>query len=50
MAQRYQDKQAGFEWENSSQAMDKVDEELGELKQAINNNDLNNIEEELEIY
>ena len=27
--------------------MDKVDEELGELKQAINNNDLNNIEEEI---
>ena len=49
VAQRYQDKTGavGFEWENSSQAMDKVDEELGELKQAINNNDLNNIEEEI---
>lgn len=49
VAQRYQDKTGavGFEWENFSQAMDKVDEELGELKQAINNNDLNNIEEEI---
>ena len=39
VAQRYQDKTGavGFEWENFSQAMDKVDEELGELKQAINN-------------
>ena len=35
VAQRYQDKTGavGFEWENFSQAMDKVDEELGELKQ-----------------
>ena len=49
VAQRYQDKTGavGFEWENFSQAMDKVDEELEELKQAINNNDLNNIEEEI---
>jgi len=49
VSQRYQDKTAavGFEWENVSQAIDKVDEELGELKQAIKNNDLNNIEEEI---
>jgi MazG family protein len=49
VAQRYQDKTSavGFEWENVNQAMDKVDEELGELKQAIKNNDLNNIEEEI---
>ena len=49
VAQRYQDKTGavGFEWENVSQAMNKVDEELGELKQAIKNNDLNNIEEEI---
>ena len=46
LAQRYQDKTGavGFEWENFSQAMDKVDEELEELKQAIKNNDVNNIE------
>ena len=51
VAQRYQDKTGavGFEWENFSQAMDKVDEELGELKQAINNNDLNNIREDYRI-
>ena len=49
IAQRYQDKTGavGFEWENVAQAMDKVDEELGELKQAIKNNDFNNIEEEI---
>ena len=49
VSQRYQDKTGavGFEWENVSQAMNKVDEELGELKQAIKNNDLNNIEEEI---
>ena len=49
VAQRYQDKRGavGFEWENFSQAIDKVDEELGELKQAIKNNDINNIEEEI---
>ena len=49
VAQRYQDKTGavGFEWKNFSQAMDKVDEELVELKQAIKNNDLNNIEEEI---
>jgi len=49
IAQRYQDKTGavGFEWKNRAQAMDKVDEELGELKQAIKNNDLNNIEEEI---
>ena len=49
IAQRYQDKTGavGFEWKNLAQAMDKVDEELGELKQAIKNNDLNNIEEEI---
>ena len=49
IAQRYQDKTGavGFEWENVAQSMDKVDEELGELKQAIKNNDLNNIEEEI---
>ena len=49
VAQRYQDKTGavGFEWENYTQAMNKVDEELQELKQAIKNNDFNNIEEEI---
>ena len=49
ISQRYQDKTGavGFEWKDYAQAMDKVDEELEELKQAIKNNDLNNIEEEI---
>ena len=49
IAQRYQDKTGavGFEWENYNQAMDKVDEELNELKEAIKNNNQTNIEEEL---
>ena len=49
IAQRYQDKTGavGFEWENHSQAMAKVDEELNELKNAIKNDDKKNIEEEI---
>jgi tetrapyrrole methylase family protein/MazG family protein len=49
VSQRYQDKTGavGFEWENSNQAMLKVDEELNELKNAIKNNDYKNIEEEI---
>ena len=49
VSQRYQDKAGavGFEWENSDQAMLKVDEELNELKNAIQNNDDKNIEEEI---
>ena len=49
VSQRYQDKTGavGFEWENSDQAMLKVDEELNELKNAIQNNDDKNIEEEI---
>ena len=49
IAQRYQDKTGavGFEWENYNQAMDKVDEELNELKEAIKNNNQENIEEEI---
>ena len=49
IAQRYQDKTGavGFEWENYNQAMDKVDEELNELKEAIKNNNQKNIEEEI---
>ncbi|MFL2511043.1 MAG: nucleoside triphosphate pyrophosphohydrolase [Candidatus Neomarinimicrobiota bacterium] len=49
VSQRYQDKTGavGFEWENSNQAMLKVDEELNELKNAIKNSDNKNIEEEI---
>jgi len=49
ISQRYQDKTGavGFEWENSNQAMLKVDEELNELKNAIKNDDDKNIEEEI---
>ena len=49
IAQRYQDKTGavGFEWENYNQAMDKVDEELNELKEAIKNSNQKNIEEEI---
>ena len=49
IAQRYQDKTGavGFEWDNYNQAMDKVDEELNELKEAIKNNNQKNIEEEI---
>ena len=36
-----------FDWDNNIQVMRKVDEELNELKEAINNNYKHNIEEEL---
>ena len=36
-----------FDWDNNIQVMRKVDEELNELKEAINNNYKYNIEEEL---
>lgn len=40
-------KQVGFEWENTSQVMDKVNEELGEWKSAIESKDKEAIEDEL---
>ena len=40
-------KQVGFEWENTSQVMDKVNEELGEWKRAIDSKDKEAIEDEL---
>jgi len=40
-------KQVGFEWENTSQVMDKVNEELGEWKRAIESKDKEAIEDEL---
>ncbi|MFN8290607.1 MAG: nucleoside triphosphate pyrophosphohydrolase [Chitinophagaceae bacterium] len=39
-------KQTGFEWENKEQVWDKVEEEIGELKQAIESNDQQKTEEE----
>lgn len=38
---------AGFDWDDASGAIDKLCEELGELKQAIAHKDENNITEEL---
>ncbi|MBL0192080.1 MAG: nucleoside triphosphate pyrophosphohydrolase [Saprospiraceae bacterium] len=40
-------KQVGFEWENTSRVMDKVNEELGEWKSAIESKDKEAIEDEL---
>lgn len=39
-------KQVGFEWENKEQVWDKVEEEISELKEAINEKDQQKIEEE----
>lgn len=38
---------AGFDWDDASGAIDKLYEEIGELKSAIDNNDAENISEEL---
>ncbi len=40
-------KQVGFEWDTREQVWDKVDEEIGELKEAVARNDINKMEEEL---
>jgi len=40
-------KQVGFEWENTSRVLDKVNEELGEWKSAIESKDKEAIEDEL---
>jgi XTP/dITP diphosphohydrolase len=40
-------KQVGFEWENTSQVMDKVNEELEEWKSAVQSKDKEAIEDEL---
>ena len=37
----------GFDWENTEQIFDKLDEEIGELKEAIENDDKNEISEEI---
>ena len=39
-------KQVGFEWENREQVWEKVEEEIGELKEAIEQNDQRKMEEE----
>ncbi len=47
-AVRLQEKarQVGFEWENSTQVWDKVEEEIGELKEAINDENHDKMEDE----
>jgi MazG family protein len=39
-------KQVGFEWDNKDQVWEKVEEEMNELKSAINHNDQKKIEQE----
>ena len=39
-------KQVGFEWDNKEQVWEKVEEEVGELKEAMQEGDQNKIEEE----
>jgi XTP/dITP diphosphohydrolase len=48
-AMRLQDKskQVGFEWENAEQVWDKVQEEIGELHEAVALNDKDKMEDEL---
>ena len=47
-ATRIQDKarQVGFEWDNKEDVWKKVEEEMGELHEAIANNDIDHVEEE----
>ena len=49
VSHRLQDKSAavGFEWNSIDEAIEKVDEELNELKSGIKNQDKDNIEEEI---
>ena len=48
-ARRVQEKAAnvGFDWKKISPVMDKIDEEINELKKAISENDINNIINEM---
>ena len=48
-AMRLQDKskQVGFEWDNTAQVWEKVDEEIRELKEAVDSNDPDKMEDEL---
>jgi MazG family protein len=47
-AMRLQEKarQVGFEWENKDQVWEKVEEEMGELKEVVNSGEQDKIEEE----
>ncbi len=40
-------KQVGFEWENTAQVWDKVNEEISELKEAIQLQDMDKVEDEM---
>jgi MazG family protein len=40
-------KQVGFEWENADQVWEKVNEEIGELKLAVESNNISDIEDEM---
>lgn len=40
-------KQVGFEWDNTSQVWDKVEEEMQELKEAVDSGDKDQMEDEL---
>jgi MazG family protein len=40
-------KQVGFEWDNREQVWDKVEEEMGELRDAVSSNDRDRMEDEL---
>lgn len=40
-------KQVGFEWENKEQVFEKIEEEIGELKEVVQTNETDKIEEEL---
>jgi MazG family protein len=40
-------KQVGFEWDNTSQVWEKVEEELGELQEAVSTGDKDKMEDEL---
>jgi len=40
-------KQVGFEWENKDQVFEKIEEEINELKEVVQLNDMDKMEEEL---
>jgi XTP/dITP diphosphohydrolase len=40
-------KQVGFEWENANQVWEKVSEEIGELKLAVESKNISDIEDEM---
>ena len=40
-------KQVGFEWDNTEQVWEKVEEEIAELKEAVKSGEIENIEDEM---